>query len=102
MKDLPCRATLDELSYDRWDEFDEDEEQMEMQRTIHDITLADLMGEEFDVFVGKNTKSGFVMDLDFENGSTSTEKCINPAAMESLAHFCRSFLRQYDKIEEVE
>jgi len=71
-----------------------------MSRTINEITLYDLMAEDFSVWVGKNKSFGF--DLQIEGDDTTLaieEKGVHPFAMESFADLCRRFLYFYDKVK---
>lgn len=66
--------------------------------TICDLTLHELMAEEFDVFVKRNKKFGFDLDIEGweEESPRVHDKGIHPCAIESLAAFCRRFLMSYD------
>lgn len=90
-----CRIS-DENYSNVWDDVIDCEE----IQTINGVTLADLMGEDLNVWVGKNKEFGYVIEIDGEDGQTLSEKCIHPDAMESMAYFCRRFLRFYDQLEE--
>ena len=91
---MPCRITSDK-SINHWD----NTSSLIQQKTIHDITLSDIMGEDFNVWVGKNKDFGFILDIEDEQGNTISEKCIHPFAMQSMADFCKRFLSFYEKIE---
>ena len=68
-------------------------------KTLNDVTLYDLMAEDLDVWLGKNKEFGFVLQIDNEKGDELVaEKQIHPAAAESFADFCRSYLHSYDRI----
>lgn len=70
--------------------------------TLNDVSLYDLMAQDLDVWVTKNKKFGFDLQIDNEEGETIVdEKGIHPGAMESYADMCRRFLNFYDKINEV-
>tara|TARA_R110000868_G_C10972576_1_gene770465 strand:- start:1725 stop:1943 length:219 start_codon:yes stop_codon:yes gene_type:complete len=65
---------------------------------MENVSLYDLMAEDLDVWVTKNSKFGFDMQIDDENGKTIVdEKGIHPAAADSFADFCRRYLAFYDK-----
>lgn len=67
---------------------------------FNEITLYDLMAEDLDVWVCKNKKFGFDLQIDDENGETIVdEKGIHPYAMESYADMCRRFLHFYDAVK---
>jgi len=70
-----------------------------MSRTIEDVTLYDLMAENFSVWVGKNKKFGFDLEIEGDDDTLTIEGSgIHPCAMESFADLCRRFLHFYDKI----
>lgn len=91
---MPCRIT-DEWAYNPA----EMDANNEPERTIHDISIAELMGENHAVWLGKNKEFGFVLEIESDDGKTVIEKCIHPYAAESLAGFCRRYLNSYEKIE---
>lgn len=95
---MPCRIT-DEQVYNPWDEIGLDDEPI--RKGFEDVTLYDLMADDNFVWVGKNGKTGFLMEI--ENNESAEpylrEVGINPCAMESLAAFCRRYLSFYEKIE---
>jgi hypothetical protein len=90
-----CRISDDKYG----NSWDDDIETQEPQ-SIHDITIADIMGEDLNIWIGKNKEFGYIMEIDGENGRALSEKCIHPFAMESMAYFCRRFLGFYDQLEE--
>ncbi len=70
---------------------------------MENITLYDLMAEDLDVWVGKNAKFGFDIQIDDENGKPLVdEKGVHPAAADSFADFCRRYLAFYDKASQNE
>lgn len=78
--------------------FHQDDEYM--SRTINEITVSDLMGEDHNVWIKKNSKFGF--DIEIQNNeepgfplSVFIEKGIHPYAIEGFAEFCRRFLHTY-------
>lgn len=91
---MPCRIT-DESVYNPW----EDEDNSSPERTLNNLTVAELMGDDHSVWLGKNKEFGFVLEIENDEGQTIIEKCINPYAAESLASFCRRYLSFYEKIE---
>jgi hypothetical protein len=91
---MPCRIT-DEKVCNPW----EDVDNTSPERTIHDLTLAELMGDDHSIWLGKNKQFGFVLEIENEEGFTIIEKCIHPYAAESLASFCRRYLSFYEKLE---
>lgn len=69
-------------------------------KTLCDITLYDLMAEDLDVWVTKNKKFGFDLQIDNEEGKTIVDEVgIHPFAMESYADMCRRFLHFYEKVQ---
>lgn len=70
------------------------------KKTINDITLYDLMAEDFCVWVGKNNKFGYDLHIEgYENDSPEVEEeGIHPCAIDSMADFCNRFLSFYNKI----
>ncbi len=90
---MPCRIT-DENVYNPWEGANEAPE-----RTIHDLTVAELMGDDHSVWLGRNKEFGFVLEIENDEGKTIIEKCIHPYAAESLASFCRRYLSSYETIE---
>lgn len=92
---MPCRIT-DFKAYNPWEG---ESTPPSETRTINDLTLAELMGDDHSVWLGKNKEFGFIMEIESEEGQTITEKYINPSAAESLAGFCRRYLDFYEKLE---
>lgn len=71
-----------------------------MSRTICDVTLYDLMAEDFSVWVSKNKQFGFDLQIEGDDAELAIEeKGIHPFAMESFADLCRRFLYFYDKVK---
>ena len=67
-------------------------------KTLEEITLYDLMAQDLSVWASNNKTFGIDLLIDDENGQTLIEeKGIHPFAAESLADFCRRYLRFYDK-----
>jgi hypothetical protein len=65
---------------------------------LEDITLSDLMAEEFDVWITRNKKFGFDLDIENKEGDVIVHaKGIHHLAMDSYADMCRRFLYFYDK-----
>jgi len=73
------------------------QEDIEVLKSVHAISLGDLMGEDHDIWIQKNSKFGFNLEIDNENTETILkEEGIHPAAIESLALFCKKFLGTYE------
>lgn len=67
-------------------------------KTICSLTLHDLMAEDVDIWLTRNKKFGFDLEIDDEEGhELIIEKGIPDAAAESFARFCRHFLSCYDR-----
>jgi hypothetical protein len=65
---------------------------------MENVTLYDLMAEDLDVWVSKNHKFGFNLEIDDENGKPLVkEEGVHPFAADSFADFCRRYLAAYDK-----
>lgn len=67
------------------------------------FTLYDLMGEDHDSWLKKNSKFGY--DLTIENNEFEKvfdEKGIHFAAIDSLVYFCRNIISCYDRINSKE
>lgn len=71
-----------------------------MCRTMNDVTLYDLMAEDYSVWVSKNDKFGFDLQIESDDCDLAiNEKGVHPYAMESFADLCRRFLYFYDNIK---
>ncbi len=67
------------------------------------ITFYDLMAEPLEIWLLKNKDFGYALEMDDENGDELLRvKCIHPDAIDSFAYFCRSFLNDYDRINDRE
>lgn len=91
---MPCRIT-DEQVYNPW----EGEDNSPPTRTLDNLTVAELMGDDHCVWLGKNKEFGYILEIENDEGQTIIEKFIHPYAAESLASFCRRYLNFYEKIE---
>jgi hypothetical protein len=87
-----CRIT-DEIVENPWDGVAEDE-----AKTLEDITLYELMGEEHSVWLGRNDKDGFDIVIENESGQQIIEKQLHECAAESMAAFCRQYLAHYERL----
>ena len=68
-----------------------------MRRTISDVSLYELMAEDYSIWVSKNNKFGFDLQIESDDCELAiNEKGIHPCAMESFADLCRGFLHFYD------
>ncbi len=72
-------------------------------KSINEITLYDLMSEDLDVWIKRNKKFGYDLQIDDVDGEILLdEEGIHYAAMESFAELCRRFLNTYDNAKGVE
>jgi hypothetical protein len=69
---------------------------------IGEITLEQLMAEDYYVHIKNHPKFGYDVTLECEEDPSNTVSGVgvHPDAMESFASLCRAFLRQYDKAQE--
>jgi hypothetical protein len=71
-------------------------------KNLEDLNLYELMAQDFDVYVRANKNFGFDIEIESEDGEYKIrEKGINPAAMESMADFCKSFLAFYNRANNI-
>jgi hypothetical protein len=67
---------------------------------IGDITLEELMSEDYQVLLKKSPTFGFDLYIEGDDIDEAIEsKGVHPYAIESLANFCRSFLASYSRLE---
>lgn len=67
---------------------------------IGDLTLEQLMAEDYGVWVKKNDKFGYDVHLDADQPECDVKaEGIHPFAMESMACFCRAYLASYEKAQ---
>lgn len=64
------------------------------------LTLHDLMGEDYYVWIKNHPKFGYNLTIESDDGESNVTEGVHPDAMESFASFCRTFLRSYDKCQE--
>lgn len=85
------------FEYDTIDDYEDFyQEDMELLNSTHLLSLGDLMGEDHDIWISKNNQFGFDIEIDNEEAQTILkEEGIHPAAIESLALFCKRFLGSY-------
>ena len=71
-----------------------------MPKTLGALSVYDLMGMDCSIYVKKNNKFGFDVEIesDEESFDTYQDKSIHAYAIESLAEFCRRFLHSYSKL----
>lgn len=64
------------------------------------ITLYDLMAEDLVVWIQKNKKFGFDLQIEGDNPQERINiDGIHSAAMESFSDFCRRFIHFYDQLQ---
>lgn len=67
---------------------------------IGDITLEELMSEDYQVLLRQSNNFGFDLYIEGEDIDEAIEtKGVHPYAIESLANFCKSFLSSYSRLE---
>lgn len=67
---------------------------------IGDITLEELMGEDYQAHLKSSENFGFDLYIEGDNINEAIEtKGVHPDAIESFASFCRSFLASYSRLE---
>ena len=72
-------------------------------KSIANVTLYELMSEDFDVWITKNKAFGLDISLDNEEGETiALDKGVHKCAIEGFAEFCRKYLYVYDKVSKQE
>lgn len=78
----------------------QEDEEIELLCSVHSISLGDIMGEDHDVWIQKNSNFGFNIEIDDENSiPILKEKGVHPYAMDSLALFCKKFLNRYQRYQ---
>jgi len=66
---------------------------------MNNVSLSDLMGEDFSVYMRKNAKFGYDLEIENEEGEMVVEtNGVHEYAIDSFADFCRQFLSNYDRI----
>ena len=90
---MPCRIE-DESIQNPWES-----ERSPPDRTLDTLTIAELMGEDHDVWIGKNKEFGYILEIETTEGEVINERCIHPAAAKSLADFCRRYLTFFEKLD---
>lgn len=90
---MPCRIT--DAYYKECDEMIEEELPM---KSMHELSLYELMGDEHDVWLKKDKQFGFNLEInDWSGKLLIQEKNIHPVAAEGFAGFCRAYLACYEK-----
>ena len=71
-------------------------------KSICAISLYDISGNDFDVWLSKNKHFGFDLEVEDCAGNKHIELGMHPCAADSLADFCRQYLHCYDKLNKEE
>jgi hypothetical protein len=68
---------------------------------IGEITLEQLMGEDYYVHIKNHERFGYNVELECEEApeSSVSGEGVHPDAMESFASLCREFLRKYEQCQ---
>ncbi|HAU1312558.1 TPA: hypothetical protein F8R99_14325 [Legionella pneumophila] len=86
--------------YDMIDDYEDFyyQDDMDLIKSVHSISLGDIMGEDHDVAIQKNKQFGFDIEIDNDNSQTILrEEGIHPYAIKSFALFCKRFLNSYSR-----
>lgn len=67
---------------------------------LETITLHDLMGEDYNIYVRKNEKFGYDMEVVKDDTEESFKVNVHDFAADSLAEFCKMFLTRYEREQE--
>lgn len=68
-------------------------------KTMNDITLYDLMAEDLNVYMRKNSEFGYDLEIEDENSEMIVNaKMIHEGAIESFAVFCKQFLNNFNRV----
>lgn len=71
-------------------------------KNLSELTVYDLMGEDYSIWITKNKKFGYDMEIEGENPNDRVKiEGIHNMAMDSFSDFCRRFLRFYDDAQRV-
>lgn len=71
--------------------------------TLSSINLQQLMAEDLEIWVTKDKKFGYKVEIENEKGEEIVNECnVHPYAMDSFADFCRNFIAFYDKVKNKE
>ncbi len=70
-----------------------------MRNDTTQVTLYDLMAEDFSVWIKQNPKFGFDLHIEGDDASESIEiSGVHSDSMQSFSEFCRRFIYFYDRI----
>ncbi|HWI48381.1 MAG TPA: hypothetical protein VNU45_09195 [Rummeliibacillus sp.] len=66
-------------------------------KSLNEITLGELMGEDIEVWIERSKEFGYDLQLsDYDGHELLNETRIHPCAMDSYADMCRRFVHFYD------
>jgi hypothetical protein len=63
------------------------------------LSVYELMGEEHEVWLNRDSKGILSIEVKNESGELFVESDLHDCAAESLADFCKRYLRQYEKVK---
>ena len=79
--------------------YSEDEEPI--PPSTEDMTVYDLMGDDYYPYITKNTKGEYTFTIeDYQNNVVAENNDANICVLDGFADFCRRFLISYDRIKE--
>lgn len=68
-----------------------------MVKSTYSMNISDLMGEDHYLWISKNKKHGFDIEIENEDGELVVkEEGIHPYAMESFYLFCKRFISVFE------
>lgn len=77
--------------------YEEKEVNEEETKTLQDLSIYELAGQYFEVWLSKN-KEGFVLELEADDRTKFEERGLSDYAAEALANFCKQYLRSYERV----
>lgn len=93
---MPCRID-DEIIENSWELDEYMIEELNDLKSLSEISLHDLMAEDFSLYISKNKTFGFDIELEGENKDMCiSQKGVHLYAIESFASVCRQYLKFYD------
>lgn len=73
-----------------------------MKDTISQLTVYDIGADDHDVWLRKDSKFGFNIEITDEDGEVFINENIHPYAAEAMAHFCKRYLAAYEYVTQDE
>lgn len=87
---MPCHITDEKIG-------EQEEEQTSRICSISELSLYDLMGQEYELWLTNNKEFGFDLEITSEDEGVKIRALgVHPFAIESFADFCKRFVNQYD------